>query len=80
MQVSLYTTEGLERATDALNKVTQHWNFYSIGSTVSCWLAIAAATTVRVSIPLNAEKTNSSIFIAFVWFFFPSHNVLPYIL
>jgi hypothetical protein len=51
MQVSLYTTEGLERATDALNEVTQHWNFYSIGSTVSCWLAIAAATTVCVNPP-----------------------------
>ncbi len=71
MQVSLYTTEGLERATDALNEVTKRWNFYSIGSTVSCWLAIAAATTVCMSIPLNAEKTNSSIFISFAWFFFP---------
>jgi len=80
MQVSLHTAEGLERAIDALNEVTHHWNFYSIGSTVNCWLAIAPTTIVCVSIPLNAEKTNSSIFIAFAWFYFSSRNVFPYIL
>jgi hypothetical protein len=46
MQVSLYTTEGLERAKDALNEAAQQRNLYSIGSTVSRRVAAAAATAV----------------------------------
>jgi hypothetical protein len=64
MQVSLYTTEGLERATDALNEAAQQRNLYSIGSTVSRRVAAAAATAV-CSKPLIAEKAICSFFTAF---------------
>lgn len=45
-QVSQYTTEGLERAMDALNDAAQQRNLYSIGATVSRRVAAAAATAV----------------------------------
>lgn len=45
-QVSQYTTDGLERAMDALNEAAQQRNLYSIGSTVSRRVAAAAATAV----------------------------------
>lgn len=64
MQVSLYTTEGLERAKDALNEAAQQRNLYSIGSTVSRRVAAAAATAV-CSKSLIAEKANCSFFTAF---------------
>lgn len=48
-QVSLYTTEGLERAKDALNDAAQQRNLYSIGSTVSRRVAAAAATAAEAA-------------------------------
>uniref|UniRef100_A0A7I4E8W1 Exocyst complex component Sec10 n=1 Tax=Physcomitrium patens TaxID=3218 RepID=A0A7I4E8W1_PHYPA len=48
-QVSQYTTEGLERAMDALNEAAQQRNLYSIGSTVSRRVAAAAATAAEAA-------------------------------
>jgi hypothetical protein len=48
-QVSQYTTDGLERAMDALNEAAQQRNLYSIGSTVSRRVAAAAATAAEAA-------------------------------
>jgi hypothetical protein len=48
-QVSQYTTEGLERAMDALNDAAQQRNLYSIGATVSRRVAAAAATAAEAA-------------------------------